>query len=59
MDRGIKNWMFVSVALALAEIGRLVGGEWHGHAVEHILDMLALVLLVVMIGRYLILKLMR
>lgn len=59
MDRGIKNWMFVSVALALVEVGRLVGGEWHGHVIEHILDLLALASLVVMIGRYVMIKLMR
>lgn len=54
MDRRIKNWMLVSVALFLAEIGRLLGGHFHVELGEWITDSLALVLLLIMAIRFLV-----
>ena len=52
MNRGIKNWMIVSVALALAETGQLLGGQLHWSMVERILDAIALLLVIVVVIRY-------
>jgi len=51
MDKGIKNWMFVSVALFLVEVGRLIGGHFHWEPAEWGLDTLAVILLLIMIVR--------
>ncbi|MCY0875203.1 MAG: hypothetical protein OWT28_02850 [Firmicutes bacterium] len=56
MERKIKDWMFVSIALLFAEIGRLLGGDFHWHMAEHTLDGVAILLLLVMIARYIAIK---
>ena len=52
MNRGIKNWMIVSVALALAETGQLLGGQFHLWLAERILDATAVLLGMVVVIRY-------
>ena len=52
MNRGIKNWMIVSVALALAESGALLGGQFHWLFVEWIFDAAAMVLVIIVVIRY-------
>ncbi len=52
MNRGIKNWMIVSVALALAESGVLLGGQFHWLLVEQIFDVVALALVIIVVIRY-------
>ena len=59
VDRGIKNWMFVSVAVVLAEIGQLLGGAWHLSGAKQVLDGAALFLIAVMMMRFIIVKLKR
>ena len=59
VDRGIKNWMFVSVAIVLAEIGQLLGGVWRLSGAERVLDGAALFLVAVMMMRFIIVKLKR
>lgn len=59
MDREIKKWMFVSIALALVEIGRVVGAKWGWHVFEHSLDAVAGILIVVMIVFIIIRKMRR
>ncbi len=54
MESGIKNWMFVSVALVLAESGRLLGARLGWHIVEITLDSLALLLILIMCVRYVV-----
>lgn len=56
MDRGIRSWMFVSIALVLAEVGRLLGGKMGWHLAEVALDTVAALLLIIMIVRYLIFR---
>lgn len=51
MERRLKNWMFVSVALALAEIGQLFGASYRLRVVEWILDGLALLTITALVVR--------
>lgn len=56
MDRSVRNWMFVSIAIFLAEIGRLLGGHFKIKFVEWGLDGIALALILIMIVRFLLYK---
>lgn len=44
--------MIVSVALALAETGQLLGGQFHWWLAQRILDAVAVVLVMVVVIRY-------
>lgn len=56
MERGVKNWMFVSIALLLAEIGRLLGGHFHWEVAERSFDAVAVLLIVIMGVRFFVRK---
>lgn len=56
MERRVKDWMFVSIALFLAEVGRLIGGHFRYHWIEWSLDTLAVLLIVIMMTRFLLQK---
>ncbi len=56
MDRGLKNWMLASVAIVLAGIGQIVGAQFRLHVLEHAIYVLAAVLAVIMVIRYLMQK---
>ncbi len=53
MDRGLKNWMLASVAIVLAEIGRVMGAQFRLHELEHAIYALAAVVAVIMVIRFL------
>ena len=56
MDHGIKNWMFVSVAIVLAELGGFIGARFGWHIAEWTLDGLAVIAVAIAAFRWLLEK---
>ncbi|MCI0183260.1 MAG: hypothetical protein OWR52_09825 [Acidibacillus sp.] len=54
MERGIKNWMLASMAILLAEVGRIIGAEFHIHRVEQVIDGIAIVIFLVAAVRFIV-----
>ncbi len=57
MDRRIKNWMLISIAIVLIEVSSFVGVRWQWHTVEIVLYSMAAVLVIIAIIRWLLEKL--
>ena len=53
MDRGLKNWMLASVAIVLAGIGWVIGAQFHMYGFGNAVYILAVVVAVIMVVRYL------
>lgn len=54
MDRGIRNWMFVSIAILLVEGGGVAVGTFHWVIAGDALFALAALLILIMVTRYVI-----
>ncbi|KUO96657.1 hypothetical protein [Ferroacidibacillus organovorans] len=52
MERNAKPWMFVSIAILLAELGRIAGSSLHLRAIEYTFDGLAIALCLAAFVRY-------
>lgn len=57
MERGIKNWMLLSVAIVLVEVGSFGGARWGWHTFEWTLDGVAAMVVIVAVIRWFIEKL--
>ncbi len=54
MERGIKNWMLASIAILLLEVGRIIGGQFRVHQVETVIDVIAGLLFLVALVRFIV-----
>ncbi len=57
MDRGIKNWMLVSIAVVLVELGSFIGARWGWRTVELVLDTMAAIVVIIAAIRWILEKL--
>ncbi|KYP81134.1 hypothetical protein [Ferroacidibacillus organovorans] len=53
MERNAKPWMFVSIAILIAELGRIAGSSLHLRTTEHVFDGVAIALCLVAFVRFL------